>query len=324
MGGQDAIGATPPLVSIVLPTLNRPDYLRLALQSAVGQSLEAIEIIVQDNAGDLDPSDVVAGFADPRIRYHRNAVRVTQTENIISACDRARGKYVAILGDDDLWNRDFLQTLIEPLEQDDGIVVAFSDHSVIDPEGREDRQMSEKVTRRFQRHALREGRHRPFDEIALVYRSICIMSGAVLRRDAIDWHDVPLDARFGIDLYIAYLAARTGRACYYVPRRLAHYRYHPEALGSSVRRPDQRLANARDSMVYWHCFRQDRALAQNRRYFEMKLGLNALVVVASLWRCGRSRQAVDQLRRYWRDGLIRPRIFLDHLVYALRLRRVSA
>jgi glycosyltransferase involved in cell wall biosynthesis len=321
---QDAIDTPAPLVTVVLPTLNRPDYLRLALRAAVGQSLENIEIIVQDNASERDPGEVVAGFGDRRIRYHRNAARVTQTENIISACARARGKYVAILGDDDRWDRNFLETLVQPLEQDDGIVVAFCDHSIIDPEGREDPAASEKVTRRFQRHALREGRYRPFGEIALVYRSICVVSGAVLRRDAIDWHDVPRQARFGVDLYLAYLAARTGKACYYVPRRLAHYRYHPEALGSSVRKPDQRLANARDSMIYWHCFRQDGALAQNRRYFEMKLGFNALVVVASLWRCGKSRQAVDHLRRYWHDGLIRPRIFLDHLIYALRLGRASA
>jgi hypothetical protein len=217
-----------------------------------------------------------------------------------------------------------IPTLVRPLERDDGVVVAFCDHNIIDSTGRQDPELSDRVTRRWQRHALSEGRHRPFGEIALVHRSICIVSGAVLRREAIDWEAVPLEARFGVDLYLAYLAARTGRACYYVPRRLAHYRYHPQALGSSISRPDQRLANARDSMVYWHCFRQDRALAQNRRYFEMKLGLNALVVVASLWRCGQGRQAFDQLRRYWSDGLIRPRIFLDHLVYALRLHRVSA
>jgi glycosyltransferase involved in cell wall biosynthesis len=325
MDDPKAIGAlSPPLVSVVVPTLNRPEYLGIALESALHQSLRNIEIIVQDNAGDVDPGDVVRRFGDPRVRFYRNAGRLTQTENIISACARAGGKYIAILGDDDLWHREFLATLVRPLEQDDTIVVAFSDHGIIDSTGREDRAMSDKVTRRFQRHALRPGRHRPFAEIALVYRSICMVSGAVLRRAAIDWHDVPLEAHFGVDLYLSYLAARTGGACHYTPRRLAHYRYHPQALGSSVRRPDQRLANAQDSMVYWHCFRDDGTLARNRRYFEMKLGMNALVIVTSLWRCGKSRQALDQLRRYWRDGLIRPRIFLDHLIYALRLRRASA
>lgn len=325
MSGHKSTGEAPrPLVSVVVPTLNRRDYLRMSLASAVSQSLDDIEIIVQDNGSTVDPGEMVASFGDRRISYYHNAATVTQTENIVSACKRARGKYVAILGDDDLWDPQFLATLVPLLERDDSAVVAFCDHNIIDSAGRRDAVMSDKVTRRWQRHLLSEGRHRPFDDIALVYRSICIMSGAVLRRVDIEWDAVPLDARFGIDLYLAYLAARTGKACYYVRRRLAHYRYHTQTLGSSIGRPDQRLANARDAMRYWRCFRQDGALARNRRYFEMKLGLNALVVVTSLWRCGKHGQARDQLWRYLSEGLIRPRIFFDHLVYALRLRRARA
>jgi glycosyltransferase involved in cell wall biosynthesis len=321
---QQHIAAAPPLVSVVLPTYNRRDYLKIALESALNQSLGDIEIIVQDNASEVDPADVVARFADRRIHYFRNFATLTQTENIIGACKRAHGKYVALLGDDDLWHPEFLATLVRPLEFDDTVVVAFCDHDIIDAAGQHDPVQSDRVTRRWQRHLLAEGRHRPFGDIALVHRSICIMSGAVLRRADIAWDAVPLGTRFGLDMYLAYLAARTGKACYYVPRRLAHYRYHASAWGSSLSRPDLRLANARDAIGYWRDFCEDRALSQNRRYFEMKLGMNALVVVATLWRCGKGGQALDQLRRYWNDGSIRPRIFLDHLIYALRLRRANA
>ena len=40
-----------PLVSIVIPTHDRPDYLVLALRSAQAQTHEHIEIIISDNSG---------------------------------------------------------------------------------------------------------------------------------------------------------------------------------------------------------------------------------------------------------------------------------
>jgi hypothetical protein len=77
-------------------------------------------------------------------------------------------------------------------------------------------------------------------------------------------------------------------------------------------------------MVYWAKLADDRSLTRSRRYFEMKRAFNALLIVTALWRCGDWREAAGQLRHYWHDGLIRPRSFLDHLAYAIKLRRVRA
>lgn len=314
-----------PLVSVVIPTFNRPDYLRIALASVLDQSHRSLDIIIHDNASTADPLGIVEAFGDSRIRYFRNETTISQTANVISGCARAVGKYVAILGDDDVWHPEFLRALVAPLEADEDLTIAFCDHEIIDAAGVTDRAATERVRRSFQRHQLREGTHRPFDEIALVFRSICVFSAAVLRRRDIDWQAVPLELGFGpVDHYLAYLAARTGKGCYYVPRRLAQYRYHALALGSSLARPDQKLASARYAMVYWAKLADDRTLTRSRRYFEMKRAFNALRIVTALWRCGDWREAAGQLRHYWHDGLIRPRSFLDHLAYAIKLRRVRA
>ncbi len=314
-----------PLVSVVIPTFNRAAYLRIALASVVGQSYRSLEIIVQDNASAADPRDAIEAFKDSRIRYFRNETTISQTANVIAGCARARGKYVAILGGDDVWHPEFLSALVAPLEADEDLAIAFCDHEIIDAAGATDRAATKRVRRSFQRHQLREGVYRPFDEIALVFRSICVFSAAVLRRADIDWQAVPPELGFGpVDHYLAYLAARTGKGCYYVPRRLAQYRYHALALGSSLTRPDQKLASARYAMVYWAKLADDRSLTRGRRYFEMKRAVNALLIVTALWRCGDWRQAAGQLRHYWHDGLIRPRSILDHLTYAIKLRRVRA
>lgn len=313
-----------PLVSVIVPTYNRPEYLRLALASAVRQSYGNLEIIVQDNASEVDPADVVASFGDPRIKYFRNASNIGTTASVATAFGKAKGKYIAILGDDDLWQTEFIATLVGALEADSELVIAFCDHDIIDAAGKRDDAATEQTTRLFRRHLLHEGVHRPFDGIALVSRSICVVSAAVMRRDAIDWRSLPAEMLYGGDLYLAYLAARTGMGCYYTPRRLAQYRYHAGSLGSGLKQTERRIANARDSLFYWDVLVRDGALRRNRRYFEMKRGSNALVIVASLFRRGERREALRQLRQFWSDGLIHPRIFLDHLLYAVRLHRTTS
>lgn len=313
-----------PLVSVVIPTFNRPDLLRVALQSALGQSHRNLEIIVQDNASAQDPRAVVAAFGDPRIRYSRRPTIVSQTENIVSACRQATGAYIALLCDDDVWLPGFLAAMVAALERDPEIALAFCDHDIIGPDGRRDAAMTEKITRSFHRHRIRPGRHRPFEDIALLYRAIPTLTGAVLRRAAIDWAALPLDMPFGLDLYLAYRVARTGLACYYVPARLAQIRYHPFSVTREVKHGQRRVAMARNALAQWRCFAGDERLMRNKAYFALKAGLNALAIVVGLLRSRQWEAAASECRAYWRDGILRPRLVFYHLFYATRLRRLRA
>jgi glycosyltransferase involved in cell wall biosynthesis len=202
--------ATTPLVSVVLPTYNRPSYLRLALLTVLAQTYDNLEIITQDNASSEDPSALVAAFRDPRMQLYRSPCNVSQTENFLAGIARATGRYIAILADDDLWRPNFISVLVAAMELHPDAVVAFCDHDIIDAEGRRDVAQTKEITRRFGRHRLRPGVHQPFDDIALVYRSICVVSGALIRRDVIDWHSIPRDIPLGVDTYIAYLLATSG------------------------------------------------------------------------------------------------------------------
>ncbi|MBV9523897.1 MAG: glycosyltransferase family 2 protein, partial [Alphaproteobacteria bacterium] len=214
------------LVSVVIPTFDRPGYLQLALASAVAQSYRNLEIIVCDNASPQDPSGIIAAFGDPRIRLHRNAQNLGPTPNTLKGVALAAGTYVAILGDDDVWKPDFIATLIAPMERDRQIIVSFCDHDIIDGKGELNPVATERVTRRFGRHLLRDGVYRSFEDIALVYRSICLVSGSLIRKDAIDWSRIPQNLPMSVDLYIAYLLATAGGSCAYTSARLIQYRYH--------------------------------------------------------------------------------------------------
>lgn len=87
--------------SILLPTRNRLELLRYAVESVRLQDYQDWEIIISDNAS----TDDVAGFAascnDERIRCFRTECLLPVTENWNAALERSSGDYLIMLGDDD-------------------------------------------------------------------------------------------------------------------------------------------------------------------------------------------------------------------------------
>jgi glycosyltransferase involved in cell wall biosynthesis len=214
-----------PLVSVVVPTYNRPDYLREAISSALRQSFQNIEILVRDNASTDETRKVVQSFSDRRIHYLRHPTNVGPTENVLGGCREARGEYVANLHDDDIWEPDFLEKLVPPLQKNAAAAISFCDHYIIDAHGTIDPARTHRNTHRWKRDLLRPGLHSPLHRIALLDKSIPLSMGAVMRKSAIDWSDIP-NLPSCYDFWLMYLVCRDGQAGYYVPERLTRYRVH--------------------------------------------------------------------------------------------------
>jgi glycosyltransferase involved in cell wall biosynthesis len=309
------------LVSVVIPTFDRPAYLQIALASAVAQSYRDLEIIVCDNASSTDPHAIVAAFDDPRVRVHRHARNIGQTANIVTGVAMTRGEYVAILGDDDVWSVDFIAALIAPMQADPDVIVSFCDHDIIDAQGRVDADMTERVTRRFGRHLLRQGIYRSFDEIALVYRSICVVSGSLIRRNAIDWSRIPEDLPISIDIYIAYLLATAGGSCAYIPDRLMQYRYHSLARANAFTNVQRSWrADLRCSLELWMTFlRDERVKCQS--YVKMICVRKAVLIVLDRLQRRDWRGVGAEIAQFIRAGLLDPRAIFYHLLYFQRFQR---
>lgn len=88
------------LVSIITPTWNRPEWLRLTLQSLITQTHERWECIVQNDAGQ-DVEWVVKSFNDPRIKYYVNEKNSGLSITRNNALKNASGDFVVYLDDDD-------------------------------------------------------------------------------------------------------------------------------------------------------------------------------------------------------------------------------
>jgi glycosyltransferase involved in cell wall biosynthesis len=134
-----------PLVSIGLPTYNRPGLLREALAALVAQTHANLEIIVSDNASP-DPAvqEVIREFAarDARIRAFRQPQNLGFLPTVRFVYEQARGEYFMWAADDDLCDPEFVETCLANLTNPENrAVLAFchvrkrrADGSIVDPD----------------------------------------------------------------------------------------------------------------------------------------------------------------------------------------------
>jgi len=106
-----------PRVSVILPTFNRLEFLRGAVDSVRAQSFEDWEMVIADDGSDGTTRDWLRRVERDRVRvlwleHCGNPARVRN-----SALALARGEFVAFLDSDDLWARDKLAKQLRALEQ---------------------------------------------------------------------------------------------------------------------------------------------------------------------------------------------------------------
>jgi glycosyltransferase involved in cell wall biosynthesis len=260
------------LVSVIIPTYNRPKYLKQAIDSAVKQTYKNIEIIVSDDCSPENPQKIVDSFNDPRIRLRRNPKNLGISRNVIAAYKEARGKYVASLNDDDMWNEDFLEKLVPHLDANPNLVLAFSDHYIINPDSKIDDVATQQNTEYWKRDQLQEGVYQPFYEIGLVNQAVPCAVATVIRKDAIEWNDfVPEMGPFW-DLYLTYLACRTGGGAYYSPERLTRYRVHMESvtMTSGSKNAQDKIRASKAGIFCNRQFMEDERIQDFKNYFREK------------------------------------------------------
>lgn len=104
---------THPLLSICIPTRNRPNELSQLLESIASQPHPEIEVVVSDNSDTDETLDVLSKFKSTlQIQTLKQSSYVSFGENLYSAVSLAKGAYVWLMGDDDLIADGAIQTIL--------------------------------------------------------------------------------------------------------------------------------------------------------------------------------------------------------------------
>lgn len=90
-------------VSVVIPSLNRPTIVTKAVNSALAQTLESIEVIVVIDGPDEATVTELKKINDRRLRIKPLPENVGCSDARNTGVDEARGEWIAFLDDDDEW-----------------------------------------------------------------------------------------------------------------------------------------------------------------------------------------------------------------------------
>jgi glycosyltransferase involved in cell wall biosynthesis len=115
----------------MIPTYNHQQYIIRAIESALSQDYENLEIVVSDDSSTDDTQAVVRGFieksGDSRIKYFRNHDNLGILKNYRKTLyDYAEGDWVINLdGDDFFIDPKYISTAIKLTKEDDNIFLVF-------------------------------------------------------------------------------------------------------------------------------------------------------------------------------------------------------
>ncbi len=124
-----------PLVSILIPTHNRPYYFDIAFRSALAQTYPNIEIVISDNGDDELTQEYITPFlTDKRIKYYRE--KGMPAYNNWSKCiELASADYVSYLMDDDMLHPEKIERMMKYMVTNPTVGIVTSFRQLIDKDG---------------------------------------------------------------------------------------------------------------------------------------------------------------------------------------------
>lgn len=124
------------LVSIIMPSYNTAVYITESIQSVLAQTYKDWELIIVDDCSTDNTDELVNQYlSDKRIRYIKNDTNSGAAVSRNRALREAKGKWIAFLDSDDLWEPDKLQKQIAFMK-DNGYAFSYTDYIEIDEESK--------------------------------------------------------------------------------------------------------------------------------------------------------------------------------------------
>lgn len=222
-----------PKVSVVIPLYQTERYIAETLQSVLAQTLADFEVIVvDDGSSDRGPA-IARAVGDARVRVVRQNNRgLAGARN--TGIRNARGRYIALLDADDLWEADKLARHVAAMDADPAVGVSFSASRLVDDDGADIGMIQSPAGR-------------VFDAASIFCRNpIGNGSAPVLRREALSaiayederlnrtcWFDESFRQSEDIECWTR-IAATTPWTFHYIDAPLTRYRVNAGGLSANV------------------------------------------------------------------------------------------
>ncbi len=147
-----------PYFSVVVPTHNRANILKRAVDSVLCQTFDNFELIIVDDHSEDNTADYINSISDDRVKYVLN----NRTPGACGARNEgvflAKGKWIAFLDDDDVWlsrKLEFQYNFIANLGPKVGLV--STDYVIIKDYGKKEQTIQNRLSGWVQEKLLHGG-----------------------------------------------------------------------------------------------------------------------------------------------------------------------
>lgn len=242
-GLVSSLASEAPIVSALVPVFNGERFLEGALTSALGQTMDSLEIIVVNDGSTDRSGELARSYA---ARHPRRVVYLEQPNAGLpsarnAAIRVAQGRYLALLDCDDVWLPHHLATVVPALENDRSAALVHANVTVVAHDG------TPLYTPGIRWANVRDGDS--FKAIFLRSEHVSCPTAVFRREPALELGG--FDTAFSYlgcedrDLWLSISARHRIR---YVPVVTAHYRLHPDGMSRNL----ERMRKARLLLVEKH------------------------------------------------------------------------
>lgn len=124
-----------PLVSVIMPVYNAEKFIQEAVNSVLRQTYKNLELIIVDDASTDGSLGIIEKYSDPRIRIYRNEENRGISYSTNRAISSSRGKYIALLDDDDIAVCNRIRLQVDFMEQNEDVDILGGASAEIDSDG---------------------------------------------------------------------------------------------------------------------------------------------------------------------------------------------
>lgn len=122
------------LVSIITPSYNCAQFVAASIRSAQAQTYQNWEMLLADDCSTDDTETIVKAFNDPRIRFFKNTKNSGAAVSRNQALREAKGRWIAFLDSDDLWEPQKLEKQVRFMEEN-GYKFSYTKYAEMDANG---------------------------------------------------------------------------------------------------------------------------------------------------------------------------------------------
>lgn len=127
----------PSRVSVLIPVYNRKNLVIQAVESALSQEIEGLQVTIVDNCSDDGTWELLQTIQDPRVRLMRNPTNLGLFGNFNRCGSLAEGDLTLFLCSDDRLAQGFLGKAVALMEENHTATLLSSRGCVIDSSGKE-------------------------------------------------------------------------------------------------------------------------------------------------------------------------------------------